>query len=580
MEIETHFPGEGRQHMAPQPGDTLGAYTITDTLGSGGMATVYRARHNRLDRDAAVKVMHANHQADPTFLARFDREGRVLAQLDHPNIVPIYDLGEADGQPYIVMKYVEGQTLQAVLFKRPPSLAEIVRIVGAVAAALDTAHAKQILHRDVKPSNVMMGADGQIYLTDFGLARLLQTGESSMSVGWIIGSPNYISPEQARGDTNVTAATDVYSLGVMLYQMVVGRLPFAGETVYATVMAHVNEPPPIPSEVNPEIPVAVEMVLLQALEKDPARRYGSAGELAAAFKRAVEQSGLETLSDDRSGVFQPVPDAVLATPPPANSSQPEKPKPKRERNPGDQTLLLLNDEASWANLPREEIAQRRIKKRRDNQIGLVGHAIPYVIVNLFIVLGSLMDGDPSLGIFITPLAWGAGLAAHAITVYYMGRGRVEKLYRDFDNDMAEQHGGDWREWLSETDVSRAWLAAKERYEQQIGFASHAAVYVFINAMIWLTWIIASSDGFVFPYPAIVNLAWGFGLVMHGLYVRGLDASNAPHESIQAELDMMEGGTSAAIPEKRKHNLADDSGASDGELTDSAVDVLEGRRRRR
>ena len=214
--------------MALQPGDMLGAYTITDTLGSGGMATVYRASHARLGRDAAIKVMHANYQTDTTFLTRFDREARILAQLDHANIVPIYDLGESDGQPYIVMKYVPGKTLQEVLIKRPPSLPEIVQIIEAVAAALDDAHSKNILHRDVKPSNVMMGEDGTVYLTDFGLARLLQTGESSMSAGWIIGSPNYISPEQARGDTTITAQTDVYSLGVMLYQMVVGRLPFEG----------------------------------------------------------------------------------------------------------------------------------------------------------------------------------------------------------------------------------------------------------------------------------------------------------------------------------------------------------------
>ncbi len=564
--------------MALQTGDTLGAYTVTDTLGSGGMATVYRARHTRLDRDAAIKIMHANHQSDATFLRRFNLEARILAQLDHANIVPVYDLGDVDGQPYIAMKYVHGQTLQQVLSKRPPSLPEIVQIVDAVAAALDYAHGKGVLHRDVKPSNVMLADSSTVYLTDFGLARLLQTGESSMSAGWIIGSPNYISPEQARGDETLNEGTDVYSLGVMLYQMVVGRLPFEGGTVYATVMAHVNEPPPLPSEINPEVPTAVEMVLLQALEKDPAKRHTSPGELAAAFKRAVEQSGLETLSNDRSGVFQPLTEEPPAQP--AADRQP--PKPKRNDPATTQTLLLLNDEASWANLPREEIAQRRIKKRRDNRMGLIAHAIPYVVVNTIMIVSSAFDDGVSFGTFIPTLGWGAGIAAHTVTVWYQDRRRVEKLYRDFDTDMSTRHGSDWREWLPEEETNAAWRGAKERYEQWLGFAVHGAVYVCINLLIWMTWLIAMSESadFVFPYPAIVNLAWGFGLVMHGLYVRNLEANNAPQASIQAELDLISGSTSTAVPAKHKHTLADDSGLTDGELTDSAVDMLEGRRGQR
>ncbi|MEM6284036.1 MAG: serine/threonine-protein kinase, partial [Chloroflexota bacterium] len=270
--------------MAWQAGETIGSYTIEGELGTGGMATVYRARHVRLARDVALKLMHQAFVTDDNFIARFEREAQIVARLEHANIVPVYDFDDIEGQPYIAMKYIEGRTLKDTFAQVAPTLDEIVNIVDAVAAALTYAHAQGVLHRDVKPSNVIIDQTGHIYLTDFGLARAAQSGESTLSAGMIIGTPNYVAPEQASDDAEVSERSDVYSFGVMLYEMMTGRVPFTGKTPYATIHKHIYEPPPLPSEINPEVPTQVEMVLLKALEKAPDDRYQTPGELAEAFK--------------------------------------------------------------------------------------------------------------------------------------------------------------------------------------------------------------------------------------------------------------------------------------------------------
>jgi serine/threonine protein kinase len=562
--------------MALQPQDVIGAYRITEELGSGGMATVYRAYHQRLDRDVAIKVLHAAFQADADFQARFDREAKIVARLEHPNIVPVYDFDEHNGQPYLVMKHLEGQTLKDVLDQRTLTLDEIVRILDAVADALTYAHEQGVLHRDVKPSNIILDERGNPYLTDFGLARIVQTGESTLSAGMIVGTPNYVSPEQAEGESEISEKSDVYSLGVLLYEMVVGRLPFRGRNPYATVHMHIYESPPLPSEVNPEVPTPVEMVLLQALEKDPTARHQSPRALADDFKRAVQQAGLTSLSADRSGVFQS--DVV----PMDHGSDADPSKPKNKPKRGDSfnsTLLLLEDEESWANLPRDEIARRRIKKRQGERIGLIGHAIPFLAVNALIIFGSVFDGDFSLGSFIPALGWGAGLIAHALSVYFGERGPTERLYQDHDEYMSKAYGRDWRESTPDVDIYREWRKAQERFEQRKGFFIHAGVFVMINLLIWLTWVIAMADGgFVFPYPLIVSAAWGFGLFANWNEVRNQKGLQTSSESVQAEMDMIAGYGSAS--RKRKNHLEDEDFADgprlteDGEFTDSTVEKLE------
>ena len=184
-------------------GENVGPYRIMEQLGQGGMATVYKAYHAALDRYVALKVLHPAFHEDRTFTARFQREARVVAKLEHPNIVPVYDFAEHETRPYLVMKYIEGETLKARLSRGALSAVEITQVVDSVGSALAYAHRQGILHRDIKPSNVLISTDGQMYLADFGLARIAQAGESTLSSDSIMGTPQYISPEQARGDKDL-----------------------------------------------------------------------------------------------------------------------------------------------------------------------------------------------------------------------------------------------------------------------------------------------------------------------------------------------------------------------------------------
>ncbi len=272
-------------------GENVGPYRIIAQLGQGGMATVYKAYHASLDRYVAIKVMHAAFKEDPTFLGRFQREARVLAKLEHPNIVPVYDFADHQGQPYLVMKYVEGDTLKARMANGAVSTDEILKVVDAVGAGLAYAHKQGVLHRDIKPSNVIITPDGQYYLSDFGLARIATAGESTLSQDTMLGTPNYISPEQAKGVSDLDGRTDVYSFGVLLYEMIVGRVPYSGDTPFAVIHDHIYTPLPLPSAVNPNVPEPVERVLLKALAKERDDRFADASALVAAFHQALEEAG-------------------------------------------------------------------------------------------------------------------------------------------------------------------------------------------------------------------------------------------------------------------------------------------------
>ena len=273
-------------------GENIGPYRIIEQLGQGGMATVYKAYHAALDRYVALKVLHLAFHEDQTFTARFQREARVVAKLEHLNIVPIYDYSEHEARPYLVMKYIEGDTLKARLNQGPLTSKEIEDVVNSIGSALAYAHRQGILHRDIKPSNVMIAKDGAMYLADFGLARIAQAGESTMSSDSIMGTPQYISPEQAMGKKDLDAGTDIYSFGVMLYEMVVGQVPFSADTPFSIIHDHIYTPLPLPMKVNPKVPEPVQRVLLKSLAKDRLDRYESVEEMMAAFKNAWTEAGV------------------------------------------------------------------------------------------------------------------------------------------------------------------------------------------------------------------------------------------------------------------------------------------------
>jgi len=278
--------------MPLSAGDNVGPYKIIEKLGQGGMATVYKAYHAGLDRYVALKVLHPDLTEDPTFTARFQREARLVAKLDHINIVPVHDFAEHDGYPYLVMKFIEGETLKARLGYGPLTSEEINNVVVSVGAALAYAHQQGILHRDIKPSNVLIATDGHIYLADFGLARIAQSGTSTLSTDAVMGTPQYISPEQAIGKSDLDEGTDIYSFGVMLYEMVVGQVPFSADTPFSIILDHISSPLPLPRTINPAVPESVERVLLKALAKERGDRFATVNELVTAFKTAWEAAGV------------------------------------------------------------------------------------------------------------------------------------------------------------------------------------------------------------------------------------------------------------------------------------------------
>ncbi len=311
--------------MSFATGENVGSYRIVEKLGQGGMATVYKAYHPSLDRYVALKVLHPAFLEDPNFLARFQREARIVARLDHPHIVPIYDFAEHQGQPYLVMRFIEGETLKARLQRGRLDAEETLRVLEAVGSALTYAHRQGILHRDIKPSNIILTPGGQIYLTDFGLARMAEAGETTLSRDMMVGTPQYISPEQARAEPQLDARTDIYSLGVVLYEMLVGRVPYQADTPYAIVHDHIFTPLPLPRSLNPALSEPIERALLKALAKDPADRFATIAEMVAAFREALGTPPAETVAAPAPTVAVPAaaPEAVPPTPTGPQSPPPQ-----------------------------------------------------------------------------------------------------------------------------------------------------------------------------------------------------------------------------------------------------------------
>jgi serine/threonine protein kinase len=266
----------------------LGQHRILEEIGRGGMATVYKARDAEHGRHVALKVLHAQLTVDALFVKRFRQEAAAASSLSHPNIVAVYDVGQEAGLYYLVMEYLVGQPLSQLIEPHTPwPLRRTLRVISQVADALDYAHRQGFIHRDIKPSNIIIGPGDHATLTDFGIAKAT-SGTTLTRTGMLIGTPQYMSPEQCLGK-DVDSKSDIYSLGVVLYEMLTGRVPFSADNTPSILYMHVHETMASPAGINPDIPLGVERVAAKALAKQPESRYSIAGEMASALERALAQ---------------------------------------------------------------------------------------------------------------------------------------------------------------------------------------------------------------------------------------------------------------------------------------------------
>lgn len=429
-------------------GEKIGTYEIVAPIGRGGMATVYKAYHERLDRFVAVKLMHATFLQDDDFHARFQREARIVARLDHPAIVSIYDYDEHNNVPYLVMRFVDGMTLKKHYIKKGMTLEEIESTMTKIAAGLDYAHSQGILHRDMKPSNILIDNTGQPFITDFGLARIAEAGASTISHDMMLGTPFYISPEQAQGSKDLDSRTDVYSLGIILYELLTGQVPFQADTPYAIVHGHIYTQPELPSKINPDLTPAIDRVLQRALEKDRDNRYPNAMSMIRDFSKAIAKEAPQPKNvagyiENTETVLEP--SHRITAKPVAPQAKPVVENPiATSKNEFDVDMGDL----SWDNiregfrtgvtslaemieeridtelrerrgiaLTEEELARRRVMKRRKERQEFIGHLSTYIGVNTFLVAIWFFTGSGFFWPFFPLFFWGMGLASQGFEYY-------------------------------------------------------------------------------------------------------------------------------------------------------------------
>ena len=325
--------------MASSEGRILGAYRLIERIGKGGMGEVYRAEHLKLGRESAIKILPANLAGEADFLKRFEREASSAARLEHPHILRVYDYGEQDGTPYLVMPYVKGGTLKDRLERGDVTPGQIARYLTQIAEALDFAHAKGLLHRDVKPANILIDEHDEAYLGDFGIAKALEGSENLTRTGMGVGTPEYMAPEQAQGRAD--PRSDLYAVGIMVYQLVTGRVPYTGQSTVDVLMQHLQQPIPLEPlrNVDPAAARAFGPILQRALAKDPNQRYQTGRELMQAVNVAISQTGFDRWANAPTIVTRTPPPRWQGTPPggsgtpPSYAPPPFTPPPARPGTP-------------------------------------------------------------------------------------------------------------------------------------------------------------------------------------------------------------------------------------------------------
>lgn len=506
--------------MALNPGQMVGPYQVIGQLGHGGMATVYKAYHPRLDRNVAIKVMHKAFTEDAGFIARFEREAQIVAKLEHPHIVPVYDFNEIDGQPYLVMKFIEGQTLKRVLSNGPMPLPEIIRVMDDMAGALTYAHEHGVLHRDIKPSNIVIDNNGVPFLTDFGLARVTKAGASTLSADMILGTPQYISPEQASGQSELDPRTDIYSLGVILYEMVVGRVPFNADTPYAVVHDHIYTELPRPSVINPAVPPQVEAVLMKALAKKPADRYNTAIEMMTAFKQACAEAGLTALPDNRDKVaqqsFAKLNDHFLDDSPTVSTETPAKAVAPAPSIPSPMPPKPLPPQPP---IPPEPMSRREARAARREAKRDKIFEFKFDDQNDWKKLGDRIKENVEKG-----ASWAESLGSSIEEAAKEGA-RAAAYEANLSPSQAEE--------------KRIREKIEKKYKERAGLIAHATPFIIVNGMLWMIWLFTGGLGNPgLPWPVWITFFWGIGMFSHFMsyYTKYGGGAMRREEAIQREIE--------------------------------------------
>ncbi|MEM9951289.1 MAG: protein kinase [Chloroflexota bacterium] len=512
--------------MTLQSGEQVGAYTIDSPIGRGGMATVYKAYHERLDRHVAIKLMHETFLQDENFRERFQREARIIAKLEHPAIVQIYDSDEYKNTPYLVMKYVEGMTLKKQFIKKGMTIEEIERIMTRVAEGLDYAHSRGVLHRDMKPSNILLDNSGNAYITDFGLARIAEAGASTISHDMMLGTPYYISPEQAQGSKDLDHRTDIYSLGIILYELLTGQVPFQADTPYAIVHGHIYTKPELPSKVNPDLTSSIDKVLSRALEKNRENRYPSAIALMRDFSLAIQGQAPQYTPSD-SAFVNPVDNYV----------------------PDNPTVIEPSHHISAKPMPtsRQDRVESPVRRSRSDS-----------------------DFDFDMG----DLNWDNIRDGFQTGVQSL----AEMIEERIDTELRQRRGIA----LTEDELARRRVIKKMKERQE--FVGHLASYIGVNGMLVAIWFFTGA-GFFWPFFPL--FFWGIAIVTQGIeYYNKYGPGAAKFEAkVQEELGNLTYGDSTQKVKKRDERLSVDFAdnnldirlTEDGELTDSFIEEQQSRR---